>query len=59
MVKVKNVAAGVYADGVLYVHPQEVVEVSEAQAEHLCAKDAAGKFERVAEKKAEKAEAKR
>jgi hypothetical protein len=51
MPKVKNVAEGIYADGELFVHPGEVVEVSEEKAAHLCAGDTAGKFERVAEEK--------
>jgi len=47
MPKVKNVAAGIYADGVIYVHSGEVVEVSEEKAAYLCAPDTAGKFERL------------
>ena len=58
MPKVRNIAAGIYADGVLYVAPGEVVEVSEEKAVYLCAPDTAGKFERVKEKVAEPAKAK-
>jgi hypothetical protein len=49
------VAEGIYADGVLFVHPGEVVDVPEEQAVHLCAGDTAGKFERVAEEQKGKA----
>jgi len=47
MPKVRNTAAGIYADGEIYVAPGEVIEVSEAKADYLCAEDTAGKFERV------------
>ena len=50
MPKVRNIASGIYADGVIYVAPGEVIEVSEEKAEYLCAADTAGKFERVVEK---------
>ena len=45
MMKVKNIAEGIYADGELFVHPGEVIEVSEGKAAHLLASDTAGKFE--------------
>lgn len=47
MPKVKNVGDGVYADGVLYVHAGEEIEVSEEKAKYLCDKDSPGKFELV------------
>jgi hypothetical protein len=53
MPKVRNIASGIYADGVIYVAPGEVIEVSEDKAEYLCAGDTAGRFERVVEPKHE------
>lgn len=48
MPKVKNVGPGVYADGVLYVHPGEEIEVSEEKARYLCDKESPGQFQLVA-----------
>jgi len=59
--KVRNASHGIYADGSLFVQPDEVVEVTEEQAKYLCDKTTSGKFERVkqtaktdAEKEAER-----
>ena len=51
MAKVKNVASGIYADGVIYVAAGEVIEVDEAKAAYLCDPDTCGKFERVKDEK--------
>ena len=49
MPKVKNIATGIYADGELFVHAGEIIEVSEQKAEYLCDESTAGKFERVSD----------
>jgi hypothetical protein len=51
MPKVRNIG-GIYADGVLFVQPDEVIEVSDEKAQHLVAPDTAGKFELVADEPA-------
>jgi len=55
MAKVKNAGHGIYADGALFVHPGEVVDVPEQQAAYLCSDDSPGKFERVKDEPAKPA----
>lgn len=59
MKMVRNKSAGIYADGALFVHPGEVVEVSDAQADYLCDKDTAGTFELLPSRAAVKPEQKK
>lgn len=47
MPKVKNVGAGIYANGLLYLSPGEEAEVSESEAKYLCSDECPGKLELV------------